>query len=67
MPLAMGHPAAKACPLRRSGSILIAEPFDGAAELTELYERLNPIPGAEPFEPHITLGLFDTPMATPVS
>jgi 2'-5' RNA ligase len=41
---------------------LFAEPFDGAAELTELFEILNPMseqgPGAEPFQPHITLGLF---------
>lgn len=37
---------------------LYAEPSDGAAELTELYETLNPAPGGEPFEPHITLGLF---------
>lgn len=37
---------------------LCAEPSDGAAELTGLYEALNPAPGGEPFEPHITLGLF---------
>ena len=37
---------------------LYAEPADGAAELTELYDALNPAPGDEPFEPHITLGLF---------
>jgi 2'-5' RNA ligase len=37
---------------------LYAEPSDGAAELSELYETLNPVPGDEPFEPHITLGLF---------
>ncbi len=37
---------------------LYAEPSDGAAELTELYDSLNPAPGHEPFEPHITLGLF---------
>jgi 2'-5' RNA ligase len=41
---------------------LYAEPSDGAAELTELYETLNPDGGSEPFEPHITLGLFRTPM-----
>jgi 2'-5' RNA ligase len=41
---------------------LCAEPSDGTAELTELYETLNPAGGAEPFEPHITLGLFGTPM-----
>ncbi|MBL0899023.1 MAG: 2'-5' RNA ligase family protein [Reyranella sp.] len=37
---------------------LFAEPFDGAAELTELHDTLNTMPGAEPFQPHITLGLF---------
>ena len=37
---------------------LYAVPADGAAELIELHETLNPVPGAEAFEPHITLGLF---------
>lgn len=37
---------------------LYAEPSDGAAELTELYDALNPVQGNEPFQPHITLGLF---------
>lgn len=37
---------------------LYAEPSDGAAELGELYDTLNPTPGDQPFEPHITLGLF---------
>jgi 2'-5' RNA ligase len=37
---------------------LYAEPSDGAAELVELHDRLNPTPDDEPFEPHITLGLF---------
>jgi hypothetical protein len=37
---------------------LYAELSDGAAELTELYDALNPVPGSEPFQPHITLGLF---------
>lgn len=41
---------------------LHAEPSDGAAELIELYETFNPEGGSEPFEPHITLGLFGTPM-----
>ncbi len=41
---------------------LHAEPADGATELTRLYEALNPGPGPEPFEPHITLGLFRTPL-----
>lgn len=37
---------------------LYAVPADGAAELSELHEILDPTPGDEPFEPHITLGLF---------
>jgi hypothetical protein len=31
---------------------------DGAAELSGLHEALNPEVRGEPFEPHITLGLF---------
>ena len=46
--------------IARHDLYLFAEPSDGAAELTELYEALNPVPGGEPFEPHITLGLFGT-------
>jgi len=42
----------------RSDLYLYAEPSDGAAELSALYEILNPVPGSEPFEPHITLGRF---------
>lgn len=42
----------------RSDLYLYAEPSDGAAGLTGLYEVLNPAPGGEPFEPYITLGLF---------
>lgn len=42
----------------RSDLYLYAEPSDGAAELSALYDILNPIPGGEPFEPHITLGRF---------
>jgi len=38
---------------------LYAVPADGGAELTSLYDELNPTAGGEPFEPHITLGLFD--------
>ena len=38
---------------------LYAVPADGGAELTSLHDELNPTPGGEPFEPHITLGLFD--------
>jgi 2'-5' RNA ligase len=37
---------------------LYAVPSDGAAELTDLHEMLNPIPSIEAFEPHITLGVF---------
>ena len=37
---------------------LFAVPADGEIELTQLYETLNPTPGPETFEPHITLGLF---------
>ncbi len=37
---------------------LYAVPDAGAAELGELHEALNPTPESEPFEPHITLGLF---------
>ena len=44
--------------IARHDLYLYAEPSDGAAELGELYDTLNPIPGSEPFEPHITLGLF---------
>ena len=43
----------------RSDLYLYAEPAEGVAELTTLYEALNPVAGNEPFEPHITLGLFD--------
>ena len=40
---------------------LYAEPSDGAAELTALHEELNTVQGSEPFEPHITLGRFQSP------
>lgn len=40
---------------------LYAEPSDGAAELTELHQALNLARDGEPFEPHITLGLFRSP------
>jgi len=45
--------------IARHDLYLYAEPAEGAAELTELYDILNPTPGEEPFEPHITLGLFE--------
>ena len=38
---------------------LYAVPADGGDELVSLYDALNPTPGGEPFEPHITVGLFD--------
>lgn len=44
--------------IARVEQYLFAEPFDGAAELTELHDMLDPMPGAEPFQPHITLGVF---------
>jgi 2'-5' RNA ligase len=44
--------------IARHDLYLYAEPSDGAAELIELHDRLNPVPGDEPFEPHITLGRF---------
>ena len=44
--------------IARHDLYLYAEPSDGAAELSDLYDTLNPTPGDEPFEPHITLGLF---------
>jgi 2'-5' RNA ligase len=44
--------------IARHDLYLYAEPSDGAAELRELNDALDPAPGNEPFEPHITLGLF---------
>ena len=38
---------------------LQAVPADGSVELTAFYDTFNPLPGNEPFEPHITLGLFE--------
>lgn len=38
---------------------LYAVPADGVTELAALYDALNPMPGDDPFEPHITLGLFE--------
>ena len=46
--------------IARRDLYLFAQPSDGAAELTELYEGLNLAPDGEPFEPHMTLGLFGT-------
>ena len=45
--------------ITRSDRHLYAVPADGSAELIELYDALNKAPGNEPFEPHITLGLFE--------
>jgi hypothetical protein len=42
---------------------LHAVPADGAEELTKLYDEFNPVPGSEPFEPHITVGLFERAIA----
>jgi hypothetical protein len=42
--------------IARHDNYLYAVPADGSAELTELYDALNP--GSKQFEPHITLGLF---------
>lgn len=41
------------------GAYLYATPADGAAELAELHESFDPSESGEPFEPHMTLGLFD--------
>ena len=40
---------------------MMATPDDGAAELRDLHDHLNPgpPPAGEPFEPHLTLGLFE--------
>ena len=46
----------------RDDLYLFAEPSDGADELADLYDTLNPEPGDRPFRPHITLGLFERPM-----
>jgi 2'-5' RNA ligase len=46
--------------IARHDLYLYAEPSDGALELTALYEALNAAPGRDPFEPHMTLGLFST-------
>ena len=46
---------------------LYAVPADGAAELAQLHDELNPVAGSEAFEPHITLGLFDRAAAEQVA
>jgi 2'-5' RNA ligase len=38
---------------------LHAVPADGSAQLMELHDAFNPGGASEPFEPHVTLGLFD--------
>jgi 2'-5' RNA ligase superfamily protein len=45
--------------ITRSDRHLYAVPADGSAELNELHDVLNKTPGPEPFEPHISLGLFE--------
>jgi 2'-5' RNA ligase len=47
-----------AAPPARS-AYLYAVPADGSDDLSGLHDELNPRPGGEPFEPHITLGLFE--------
>jgi 2'-5' RNA ligase len=37
---------------------LYAVPAEGSAELEALYDELNPTSTSEPFEPHLTVGLF---------
>jgi len=49
--------------IERSGRYLYAVPSDGHEELVALHDAFDSDPGGEPFEPHITLGLFDTPAA----
>jgi len=39
-------------------SWLYAVPADGSGDLSDLHDALDPGPSAEPFEPHITVGLF---------
>ena len=43
----------------RDDRYLFAVPADGGAELTELYDALNPVADRQRFQPHITLGLFE--------
>ena len=38
---------------------LYAVPADGSSELLDLHDALDPAPSDEPFEPHITVGLFE--------
>ena len=38
---------------------LFAIPGEGSANFESLYGSLNPLPGDMPFQPHITLGLFE--------
>ena len=47
--------------IERSDKYLFAVPYDGAAMLMELYDVLNPVAERKPFDPHITLGLFESP------
>ena len=44
--------------IARHDLYLYAEPAEGAAELSELHDTLNPVPSGDPFQPHITLGQF---------
>jgi 2'-5' RNA ligase len=47
-------------PPPRRAAYLFALPDDGDAELRDLHDRLNPAMDPVPFEPHLTLGLFDS-------
>ena len=42
----------------RHDAYLYATPGEGSEQFAALYDALNPADGSEPFEPHITLGLF---------
>jgi 2'-5' RNA ligase len=43
----------------RHDAYLYAVPAEGTAELAALFEALNPAGSGEPFDPHITVGLFE--------
>ena len=45
-------------PPPRRDAYLFAMPDDGEAELRDLHDRLHPVSGGSPFEPHLTLGRF---------
>lgn len=47
--------------IERQENYLYALPADGAAILMELYDVLNPMEDRRSFDPHITLGQFESP------